>query len=248
MSKLSKSSATLLTWLHSAYVADKRPVVWQELQLLFPGMTASGHRSLVFQLHKRKLLTVDQIDSDKLLTITSHGMNEITARFPALSSQMSSWQGEWSVLVFLNSISADPQFRFLRQFLLEHHCGQLSRGVYLFPGQLPAQIAQQLSFYPAAVTVLTVNSWQFGDERSVIGSIFSLTDLCNTLSGVSREISSLLPLRNYKKGLTFQNSSPFSVVIDRLLSILEFDLGIHKKYFPQVPSVNELLANLQALA
>lgn len=247
MPKLSKSSASLLTWLYGAYLTGNRPVALNEASLVVPDLSESGLRSLLSQLRKRKWVTLDTVGVDRYLAITSYGISEIVAHFPALSDQIDTWEGEWKLLVFLTSPSFDPQFRFLRHFLLQYHFGQLSRGVYLYPFQLPPEVVHQLSFYPGSVVVVATKEWQVGDERSTMGSLFSLTDLCNSLSGISKEVNELLAINTGKKELMSQNRDSFYVVFDRLLSILEFDLGIHRRYFPQVKTSKALLCDLQQL-
>lgn len=243
-SKISPTSAKILVWLWALQQTNSRAGSLEDFDWLVPTLTLSGRRSLVAQLKQKKYLSVDVVDQDKQLYLTTHGAAALTAHFPALSNRLGNWQGEWAMLVFQRSPKSDPQFRYLRQLLVEAHAGQLSRGVYLYPIEFPDKIKQQLAFYIDNVLVLTVSSWQMGDERSVIVPLFQLSDLIESLSGVSREVDSLLSGKIDKKRTIVQQREVFSAVYDRLLFTLQFDLGLHKRYFSQVPDAKDVLLKL----
>lgn len=243
-SKIGLTSAKILVWLWGLQQIGSRAGSLEDLDWLVPSLTLSGRRSLLTQLKQKKYITIDSVDQTKELFLTTHGAAALTAHFPALSASLDNWQGEWAILVFQQSPKSDPQFRYLRQLLLEARAGQLSRGVYLYPKALPDQIEHQLSFYIGSVVVLSVAGWQLGDERSVIVPLFQLSDVISGLSGISREVDSLLSSRIDKKRTIIQQREVFHAVYDRLLSVLQFDLGLHKRYFSQVITVKELVLKL----
>jgi DNA-binding transcriptional regulator PaaX len=245
MSKLGNSSLKVLTWLYGASLVEERVVTSLELEIILPEMSPSGRRSLITQMKQKKLISLEKINNIKVFFLTSYGQKQLFSQFPALSPELDTWKGEWSIMVFLQSPNIDPQFRYLRQLLVDHHAGQLSRGVYLYPGKFPQEITHHISFYTGAVAIFDIKLWQEGDERSLISALFSLNDTIQALSGVGKEIDRLLMVDNGKKELMIQNASDFNDVFERLLSILEFDLGIHSWYFPQVKNSRDCLRKLQ---
>jgi hypothetical protein len=131
--------------------------------------------------------------------------------------------------------------------LVETHAGQLSRGVYLYPKHFHSKVAQQFDFYRGSICIVTIDDWQFGDERSIIIPLFQLSDVKDALSGISKEIDELLTLSNDVKGAMVRKEESFALVFDRLTSLLAFDIGIHSKYFPQVEGASGILTRLCGL-
>lgn len=235
------SSAKVLVYLYGMSLVSKLGVPDEDLYLLLPDLSKSGVRSLIYQLEKKQFITTQKVDSQKLLHITSHGKVAIEARFPALPDRLKTWKGGWAVLIFLSSPASDPQFRYLRQLLVDNNVAQLTRGVYVYPSQFPRDVRQQFQHYRGAITVAEASSWQFGDERSLITELFSLSDVVQNLSGVSKEVSHLLAIYDKDKSAMQQRRDVVFLVFDRLMNILESDVGIHHAYFPQVEGSRELL-------
>lgn len=239
-----KNTTKLLLFLYGAELSGKKMVEYAYVHRLFPHLSASGRRSLVSSLKGSQFLLVEDFDSTKQLFITTYGKTFLETEFPALSSEKVSWDGTWSMLLFIESPKADPNFRYLRQLLVDTHAGQLSRGVYLYPGRFHKKVEEQYDFYRNCIVVTSIKEWQFGDERSVIVPLFNLSDVKDSLSGVSSEVDDMLVISNGQKGSISSLEDRIHLVFDRLVAVLEFDVGVHKHYFPQVENSREILTRL----
>lgn len=221
---------------------------YNQLKLLLPNLTPGGRRSLVHYLKQKHLLRSERLGVESQLSLTPHGRDAIEKLFPALSARRMRWQGEWSVLIFINGPKGDPNFRYLRQLLLEHHALSLRRGVYLCPGEFPSQIMNELKqLYVGAVQVLTIDQWRFGDEQSLVEQHYKLSDVIEISSGISKEIEELLKRKKEQKGLTNKTKQQIFSVFDRLFDLLCQDPGLTHYYYPENDSSYQLLQKLQQL-
>ena len=242
------NSLRILTWL---YPKDNqsRWVDVDELSLFLPNMTASGLQSSLFFLQKKKKVVLEKIDSVQAVSITSHGMRSLEKAIPAFSQQRRQWRGEWWAIVFLQAPKHDKNFRFLRRVLLAEHSLPLTRGVFLFPGQLSEKLSYELrNSYEGDVMVAPFKNWTFGDDKEIIGSILGMSDLANSYSSVSKEIARLLENETDIKGLSDQSKMAISSVYDRLYTSLKNDFGILHEYYPHVTPGVDLVFSLQSLS
>lgn len=243
---MKQTTKKLLLWLYQTDISLTRSVSVQELRLILPELKKSGYRSLLNLLKSQQYLSFDQ--ESQLVTLTSHGRNALEAQFPVLETKTETWKGEWQLITFIEAPSSDKQFRYLRQYLLANRCGQLTRGSYLFPGQLPAEVMTTLQrLYVGKVLVTGLASWIFGDELLVIGTAFGLNDLKSGYSGISKEIHLLLKQRNQQKSIEDKDKMMIAMVFNRLIEFLATDLGLLQYYYPGYKSGPELLAQLQDL-
>jgi DNA-binding transcriptional regulator PaaX len=247
MKKTIKNTTKLLIYVYGASLAGRKMVDYEYVHLLFSELSASGRRSLISSLKEKQFLFVGRHNGAKKLYITSHGQTYVEQEFPALSSGIATWDGTWAQLVFIQSPATDPQFRYLRQLLIDTNAGQLRRGVYISPGRFHKRVEEQFPYYKNAIIVTTIADWQFGDERSVIEPLFNLSDVRDSLSGVSGECDRLLVVLNNEKRSISSLEKDFCLVFDRLLAICSFDIGVHAYYFSQVPSVRNILTRLCSL-
>jgi DNA-binding transcriptional regulator PaaX len=238
----------LLTWLYStaeqtAYVTD-----YSQLELILPDMTEGGRRSLVHYLSQKHLIRSERLGEKTSISLTSHGMDALTVQFPVFSPALQQWDGKWSALVFLNGPKGDLHFRYLRQLLLDQHAFCLTRGMYLYPGEFPSQITNVCKdMYVGAVMMIKIEEWRFGDERELINQHYMLSDLVEIFSGISSEINQLLRVKKEQKRLTKKSRSLIFSVFDRLFNVLSQDPGFIHHYYPDVPSVRDLLAQLHSI-
>jgi hypothetical protein len=248
---LKPNSKKLLLWLYPAKILEedqprRRRVPYRQVQLILPDLTEAGRQSLIRLLENKQLLFSDELGNDLHLTLSSHGITQLEAYFPALKMQREGWEGNWSMLLFLKSPAADKSFRYLRSLLLDYHCFALKRGVYLRAGSLPDPVNQILQkTYRQAVVVIEFNQWQFGDEQIVIGQKTNLQAMVDVYSGIGTELKSLLTNFVQFKSLTDQQKLQFNSVFDRLYSALEDDYGLIPNYFPKLSGGVELLSQLQ---
>lgn len=242
---LKATTSKLLTYLYtdSWQRADK-----SVLDLLLPDLSDAGKRSLISYCQKNSLIKSETIDGQRMLLLTEHGKRELELCFPVFSRKADSWSGEWLVVVFLTPPKMDPQFRYLRNFLLERHAATLVRGNYLIPSYLASDIVEEIHYsYRKEVLIFSIKKWVFGDEKSFVLDQYLLLDLHQSYSGVSNEIAGLL-----KKNISFSNASHqekveiFSV-FDRLHWLLSKDIGLISYYFPELTRGIALLKQLQIL-
>lgn len=245
---MKNTTKKILLWLYPQQNEEERVVAVDELRLILPELKNSGFRSLLNLLKKQQLILGEEIERETKYRLTSYGKSSLQAQFPFFSSSMSQWSGQWTMIVFLSAPKSDKQFRYLRKFLVDKHCGQLSRGVYLYPGNLTSEINDLLmKLYIGSVLVTGIDGWVFGDERAVIIDTFQLKDLKSGYSGIGKEIYQLLKKKNAKKSSEGRDKGEISLVFDRLVSLLDIDLGLLQYYYPEVRSGEEQLFRLREL-
>jgi hypothetical protein len=245
---MKENAQRLLSWL---YPSDRtaRWVKLSELGFVAPELTEGGLQSVLKFLEEHKRLVIERLDGQQLVSITSHGMRALEERIPAFSPQRRDWQGGWQAVIFLHAPKSDPNFRFLRRLLLGSFALPVSRGVFLYPGQLLEKIIFELnSSYEGSVMSTEFKKWTFGDEREIIGSILNFADQANSYSSISSEIDSLLTLDQPLIEFTDQAKLRFSSVFSRLFAVLKNDFGIQQAYLPQVKDGIMLLFELQKLS
>jgi len=228
---------------------DSRPYLnFEDVSLFLPELSASGRRSLLSLLIKQNLLergpSLQGGHGGETLLATQHAFDALEQQFPVFAFLRQPWQGRWTVIAFLESPQADPQFRHLRTKLLAFKAGQVKPGLYLYPGDLPTELMILLKqLYVGSVVVWDMSSWRFGDERRIVSSAFHFSDRIQALSGVSSEIDQLLGVRDPEKGLTQLKKKQLFMVFDRFQSILEEDVGILPFYYPQLPSYRHIFSH-----
>lgn len=247
----------ILLWLYSADPAENRLVEIDNLRLILPELKKSGYRSLLNLLKNQQYIFIESIVSDSstalsrqsnVVGLTSHGREALKGQFPVLKTLNEPFDGDWTLITFLEAPSNDKQFRYLRQYLLNFHCGQLARGAYLYPGSLPNEVVNTLNkLYVGKVLVTGLKSWNFGDERSTISEVFHLSDLKSGYSGISKEIYLMLRKSDRQKSIENRDKSDIHLVFDRLMEFLANDLGLLQYYSPDSKSGLDLLFQLQDL-
>lgn len=227
-------------------IEGRRRVSYQQIEMLLPGLTDSGRRSLITVLADRDLIFSDRLEHRLSLSISQYGRTQLEAEFPVLTLAEHPWQGEWCLLLFLQAPKNDPGYRYLRPALLEENFFSLTRGVYLHPGR-PGQALIKLleKEYQGAVTIVQFDNFQFGDELKIIGQKIDLTTTRDTYSEIGKDLNDLLTKKMVCKRLSDQRKQQISSVYDRLVTALESDHGLVQHYFPQATTGCDLLAKLQ---
>lgn len=218
----------------------------QQLRDLLPELTEAGFNSLIFLLLKKAYLERQEVAGEVEYSLSSYGLDELTAQFPALSPARQQWRGEWTVLVFLTAPKSDQNFRYLRQFLLSHGCFSLARAVFVYPGAPSELIKHELNAsYRQGVVMLKVQDWVFGDERIIMGQKIGLKDSAEIYSGLSSELDRLTAFSTTQKEFKDQQKSDFYSIFDRLVAALASDSGLIGHYYPRVEGPLSLLARWQ---
>ena len=205
----------------------------EKVKWLISDLTEDGQRSMIYMLEQKQLITSARLADETLLSITAHGKDTLEALFPALSTKTSEWNGKWLCIVFQTAPKTDPQFRYLRTFILSQKGIPFSRGMYLVPSVLSDSILKQCQdIYRDSVTVLSVDQWVLGSERPIVIEQYGLLDLLNAYSGISREINQLLGKFEHKKELTDWQKISLHNTYTRLIDTLAEDPGLVEFYFP----------------
>lgn len=210
-------------------------------------LTTSGFRSVVHSLEQRELLTVTRLDTS-YLQLTPAAIDLVQARFPAVSAKWQHWDGSWSMVLFLRSSKADRQFRRLRSLLVASDFQQVSRGAYIFPGELPVKIESELkSLYADAVVVCSVNQWRFGHNPQQFYLQNNAEAVFAAYSSISKRLSDLLIQKNIKKSLTDSQKGQLFSDFDIFWETIATDLGFFQYFFPNKIGAEQVLTQFQEL-
>lgn len=218
----------------------------KKLELFFPELTHAGYLSLLFLLEKKELIRINKLEGSWLLSLSPYGETALKELFPAFYLPSGELEQDSQLVLFLESISSDKNFRYLRNLLLKNQAIPLGRGSFLFIGGLPQVIREELQkHYRNAVLVLAVADWIVGDRYKVIGQRISAKDHFDIYSGVSREIERLTQLKSNQKGFMDTENKEFLLVFHRFLDLLTDLHPLFFRYFPQVEKPLELLEKIQ---
>lgn len=242
---MKENSRKILLFL---YPSENEPMwfTFQELQGLVPNLSRAGLQSALFLLDKKELLRIDKTQAEPKYSLSSYGKSYLEDLFPALCESNEKWQGDWSLLIFLEAPKTDKNFRYLRSYLTQNKAIALTRAVYLYPGLISEKLKTDLQHsYKNSVLVLKVSKWLFGDDFKVIGQKAQLNDLFELYSSISKELDRLISVKTIDKSFTQQEKNSFFSALSRFLSVLDSDPALLKLYFPQVESAKQLLFKLQ---
>lgn len=243
---MKETSLKLLTLLYTRGNFSEVFTNYEQLSLLLPELTRSGVRSLVSLLKKRGLITTERLDNQTMVFITNAGTKTVEDQIPAFFFTDGQVVSEWSCLVFLKAPKRDPEFRYLRSLLLDHHAVGLTRGVYLYPGSFPAKIKEEChELYTLSVIIMQAKTLVQGDLRTIFSQHQPLADIAQSYSGISSEINSLLKPKKDYSDLNDQQKKHIFSVFNRFFKIVSDDSGFTKLFFPQVNGAYELLLEIQ---
>jgi len=245
---MKENAQRILSWLYPPG-KTARWVKTAELAMIAPDLTPGGLQSTLSFLQAKKRIRLEKVENQPLASVTTHGMRALEGQIPVFLPARREWKGQWQGVFFLEAPKQDNHFRFLRRILLNNHALPVTRGMFLYPGELPDRISFELhNTYEGCVMVVQLKDWLFGEEQEIIGSSLGLTDLAETYSGISKEIDSLLTEEVSLIVFTDQAKLRFFSVFDRLYSALKLDYGLQHFYFPQVPNGVDLLFQLQNIS
>lgn len=214
----------------------------QILELLLPDLSPAGRRSLISYCQKNSWVQSNLINGKRHLYLTAHGRRELELHFPLFSEKADQWNGEWYLVVFLTAPKLDPQFRYLRNYLLDKRATALTRGNYLLPSFLAVDLVEEIHrSYRTQVMMVSIKKWIFGDERSFALDNYSLLDVHQSYSGVSNELEQLLSKKIIFSSASDQEKKDIFSVFDRLATLISGDVGLLQHYFPDIARGRELL-------
>lgn len=218
------------------------------LSSLLPSLSNAGRRSLLFRLEKNGYLTREFAHGEKVIVGTDVSRRAVEQQFPVLISDSRSWNGEWSIVLFLQPPKHDKNFRYLRSNLLAHKALDLTRGVYGYPGQLPPSVLNDITErYESAVHVVSVSEWLVGSIRPIVIKKYLLQSLLDIYSGISEDISLLLRKKDVEKRLKEKEIALFNNSLKRFYDVLGSDNGILSYYYPGSPDAKNILRDLQLI-
>jgi len=225
---------------------EKQMLSFRQLRFLLPKLSMAGFKSLLFYLEKNDYLFKQELNKEVFYSLTNYGRDELERQFPALSIARRQWHGEWTIIIFLQAIKSDQNFRYLRTFLLKNACIALTRGIFLFPGQLSDLVLAELNNrYRQGVMVYQLGNCIIGEEQIVIGQKIFLTDSLKIYSSISRELDELIEITAQLKSLKDQHKLDFYSIFDRFEAFLLEDSGLIEHYYPQVEGTLSILSRLQ---
>lgn len=217
------------------------PAVFKELLQL----SESGFRSLLFSLEKKQFILSTSL-GEPAVQLLPLGQQALTDLFPALRSDFESWQGDWQALVFLEAPTGDQNFRNLRRKLLELKAIPLTRGVYLYPGPVPALFRSELQvLYAQSVAILSVSQWQFGSNPAIEVTHQNAEETFHMYSSVSTTLYELLTRKNHKKGLTLAEKNRLFSAFTMFWESIGLDMGFLGYYYPRKLSLLDVLKQFQ---
>lgn len=251
---MKETTRKILLFLYPTIEADQAQPDHQlflntkQLRFLLPDLSLAGFKSLLFYLEKNQYLLKHLINEEQYYSLTNYGKEQLEQQFPALSIARRNWHGDWSMIVFLEAIKTDQNFRYLRQFLLKQGCFALNRGIFLYPGKLNDIVLAELNGrYRQAVMVYQLGDCLVGDEHIVIGQKIALSDSLRVYSGISKELDELISIIGSTKKLKDQSKVDFYSIYNRFVSFLAEDSGLIHHYYPQVEGPLSILSKLQKL-
>ncbi len=219
-----------------------RRVDSRTLKLLWPKLSLGGRRSLINYGLQKGWWQRQLLENRRHLAITQMGRELLSSYLPVFDEKAGSWQGQWSLLLFLRPPKFDRQFRYLRQLLISNRAQAVSRGVYLLPSFLLERVFYDIkNNYQSHIFVWRLADCLIGDQKQFVFNNYSLLDLYESYSGISKEIERMLNKKKNFYDASDQQKKYFFSVFDRLINLLFNDAGILSFYFPKLKNGKEIL-------
>ncbi len=239
---MKKNSRILLLALAGSAVSTTGVPLSVVLQLPL-GTTTPGKRSLVYFLHREKSVWLERHEGIIHVGITAQGRRRLSAQFPALLVREPLQSPEWQLLLLKQAPKNDLHFRSLAVLCKKFRVLRLARGVYAYPGPLPAELETQLTSLYAEdhLARCTVKDWVSGLDRPVIVSYYDIENLSAIYSSISSDLNRLLMPILPNKESSYRTISSICSVLDRLESALSSDCGLVQRFFPKTAFSSDLV-------
>lgn len=242
------SARKILIALYSPDMSSRSIIEYDVLAALVKPISRGGFRSIMKYLQDQHLVETTLVGRTGWARITNSGAKALERQIPALSPTRRDWDGRWCGVAFLEAPKADPHFRFLRQQLLDSGAFQLRRGVYLFPGELPASVEHECQqSYELSVSIFRIDSWLQGDPSRLLFTSDVSHSVINSSSGISKEVRQMLSKNVCWSSATDTQKQHICSVFNRIVSLLESDYGLAHTVFPQVKSSAQVLFDFQRI-
>lgn len=219
-------------------------VGYDHLARVCSDITPGGLRSLVALGEKNGYWQSRVIDNQAFLQLSTRGKESILEQYPALSQQSETWTDTVSMIVFLNASPKDKNFTYLRKKITSDGWQQLERGSYIYPGPIRAQLAKLCQQEYAQNVVL--GAFSAHDQlqlRNILLEKYSLIELSEAYSGISRQLGRLIKLGHVKKRLTQADIESFFSLFNQFSLLLADDIGLVSNFFPRVPAATGLASD-----
>ncbi|MDQ3008351.1 MAG: hypothetical protein M3Q81_02025 [bacterium] len=242
---MKKSARKLLIFLykpeHQAPFRVSQAIVSDIIGELSP----AGKRSLLYLLKNKQFIAIEKLGAESFIRITDKGKLAIQEEIPVLLP-ITSQQPVWHLILFKEALSTDKQFRFLRSLLIKQGCAPLTRGSYLYPGQLPNKVFHECSSrYQDAVVVISVKDWVFGMNTDKILEYYAVLDQGNAYSGISNQLLRLISRNVVFKELNSQDKLRFNSLFNHFCDLVAEDRGLIPVYYPTLAQAKTVLFEFQ---
>lgn len=230
---MKKNTRKLLLFLYSPNGTGEYLKV-SSLPFLFPNLTQHGRVSLTQLLTTRGWLVKDtDSQGEQRIQLSILGKAIVESEFPFLSiGEARDAQATWKIVIFLDSIERDPEFRNLRRTLLQRGWIQIARGVYGFRGEIQMELKNTLQkIYGQSISVFTIGKWLFGKDPAVLSGRNHSNSIIQQYSGISKELMELLNIFEVEKRLNNKRKAQLTGLTDRLYEFLALDslIGVSEK-------------------
>jgi len=245
---IKKSSQLALILLNNL---QEEPVFYpfEQLNQVLGASGVTSLRSLWHLLEKNGLVVIDDSSkSNKRVSITKLGSEELTNMFPVFRNDWTSWNQQWVSIAFLEAPRGDKNFRYLRLFLVANGAVSFSRGMYIFPILMLPKIQFEIErAYKRSVLLFTIGELHSGQLEQLILEKYRIKEVRIAYSGVSKQIDQLLIKNRGKNILINREKNAISSIIESLYSVIQYDIGIINFYFPHSQAIKEILRQIQLL-
>ena len=195
---------------------------YQHLRYLFPDLSETGLRSVIYALKKEDLILVERSAKETSFILSPKGRVVLKKLFPVLGSQSSELGATSSCLVFGLAPSHDPHFRNLRQILLQRGFIPVNKGVYLSFQTIPSSVVELLTEkYFSAVYFFSIEKWLIENQFLLLQEKYQLYDIKESLSGISREIQALIENKYAFSQRNHQRNLKIFSVYDRIFLLIQ---------------------------
>ena len=170
--------------------------------------------------------------------LTSRGREKLLSFFPQSIGQKKVWDRIWRLAIinskFKKKKEKSEELRRLRRALEKLGFKKLSRGVYLTPLPISAQLKHLLlgEDFSAKIAVIESRKLLLGDDEQLAKEIWPLDYLLESYQNLITRQKKLLKKLKREKRLTNQDKEQFSLILNDYFSLLEKDPGLPKKLLP----------------
>ena len=202
---------------------------------------------------------IDKITRNKtvLFRLTAQGRSRLLYFFPISVGQKKVWDRIWRIAVIKarktiklgkaragstsevtqsgsSEVEQARDFRKLRQTLRTLSFRKLSRGVYITPLPISAQLKNFLLEEKISVKIAVIESRRLllGDDKQLAKQVWSLNSLLKEYQNLINQAIVLLKYIKGQKSLTSKAKKQFSLILDSYFSLLGKDPGLPVKLLP----------------